>query len=83
MNPAPWIASAAAIGGLLVGVYVFVLRHDVSVVPLAVAVMTIAGTAREGSLAAYPGALAGAMAGVILMSIVAFVWFRALRKSHF
>jgi hypothetical protein len=81
MNLAPWIASAAAIGALLVAVYVLVLRHDVSLVPIAVAVMTIAGTLREGSAAAYPGALAGAIAGVIVMGLAAFWWFRALRKS--
>jgi hypothetical protein len=81
MNLAPWIASAAAIGALLAAVYVLVLRHDVSLVPLAVAVMTIGGTLREGSAAAYPGALAGAIAGVVVMGLAAWWWFRALRSS--
>ncbi len=80
MNLTPWLASAAAIGAVLVVAYVLVLRHDVSVVPLAVAVMTIAGTLREGWAAPFPGAVAGAIAGVILMGLAAFWWFRELRR---
>jgi hypothetical protein len=74
-----WIASAAAIGLIFVAAYVFVLRHDVSVVPIAATVMTIGGVLREGWAAAYPGALAGSIAGVVLMTIAAYLWFHALR----
>jgi hypothetical protein len=72
------IASAAVIGALLVGVYVGVLRHDISVVPFGVATMTAAGTLREGWLQAYPGALGGAIAAVVAVWVVAYWLFRAL-----
>jgi hypothetical protein len=74
----PLIASAAVIGALLAGVYVGVLRHDVSVVPFAVATMTAAGTLREGWLRAYPGALGGAIAAAVAIWVVAYWLFRAL-----
>ena len=79
---ARWIASAAAIGLLFAAAYVFVLRHDISVVPIAATVMTIGGVLREGWAAAYPGALAGAIVGVVTMAIAAYLWFEALRKSR-
>jgi hypothetical protein len=81
-NMLPLIASAAVIGALLAGVYVGVLRHDVSVVPFAVATLTAAGTLREGWLRAYPGALAGAIAAVVAIWVVAYWLFRALQGAN-
>jgi hypothetical protein len=81
-NMLPLIASAAVIGALLVGVYVGVLRHDVSVVPFAVATLTAAGTLREGWLRAYPGALGGAIAAVVAIWAAAYWLFRALNAPR-
>jgi hypothetical protein len=80
-NLLPWIVSAALIGALLVAMYVGVLRHDVSVVPFGVAVMTLAGTLREGWAQPYPAAFPGAIVAVIAMWAVAYWWFRALRQK--
>jgi hypothetical protein len=77
-NTVALIASAAVIGALLVGVYVGVLRHAISVVPFGVATMTAAATLREGWLQAYPGALGGAIVAVLAMWAVAYWMFRAL-----
>ena len=79
LNLVPWTASAVGVGALLAAAYVIVLRHDVSVVPIAAAVMTMAGALRDGSMRAYPGALSGTIAGVVVMGCVAYAWFRALR----
>ncbi len=81
-NMLPLIASAAVIGALLAGVYAGILRHDVSVVPFAVATMTAAGTLREGWLRAYPGALGGAIAAVVAIWVVAYWLFRALNAPR-
>src|SRR5262249_26155509 len=54
----PWAAFSAFAGAVLTAVYVVVLRQDASVVPIAAAVMTVAGTLHDGSARAYPGALA-------------------------
>ena len=79
-NLLPWVASAAIIGALLVAIYVAVLRHDVSVVPFGVAVMTLAGTLREGWLRPYHAALPGAIVAALGIGVVAYWWFRALRS---
>jgi hypothetical protein len=81
LNLTTWIFSAVLIGLLLTAAYVVVLRHDVSVVPIAAAVMTTMGTLREGWVRAYSGALAGAIVASILMAAVAFVSFCVLRAS--
>ena len=80
-NLAAWIVSAVLIGLLLTALYVIVLRHDISIVPIAVAVMTTMGTLREGWSRAYPGALAGSIVASVLMCAIGYAWFRVLRES--
>ncbi len=80
-NLIAWIVSAALIGLLLAGFYVIVLRHDVSIVPIAVAVMTTMGTLREGWSRAYAGALAGSIVASVLMCAIGYAWFRVLRDQ--
>jgi hypothetical protein len=79
---APWIASAAGIGLLLLAAYILVLRHDLSVVPVGVAAMTVAGVLREGWAATYPGALGGAIVGAIVIAALGYGGFRMLRASR-
>jgi len=64
----------------LTAAYIVVLRHDVSVVPIAAAVLTTMGTLREGWMRAYPGALTGAIVASAAMGVVAYVSFRVLRE---
>lgn len=75
-----WLASAAIAGTLFLALYLLVLRHDLSVVPLAAATMTLAGALREGSLQAYNGALAGSIAGGAVVIVIGYLWFSALRE---
>jgi hypothetical protein len=78
LNLATWAAFAAAIGVVFCAAYALVLRHDVSIVPIAAATMTGLGALREGLAGAYPAALAGSAVAVVAMSLMAWLWFRAL-----
>ena len=73
-NLAPWSAIAALSGVLLLAAYVALLRHDVRIVPIGIAVMTTAAALREGWARAYPGALVGAMVAIVLTWTVAYAW---------
>lgn len=76
-----WLAAGVAEGALLLAGYVFVLRHDLTLVPPAFAVTVILGAVREGVLGAYPGALAGSVVAVALVGLLALWWFRTLRAE--
>jgi hypothetical protein len=82
LNIGMWITAAIVIGLILIAVYVFVLRHDVSVIPLAAAVVATVGTLPEGLSRAYPGALPGALIAVAIMWLAAYAWFRTLSGPH-
>ncbi len=73
-----WIGMSVVIGLLFLVIYVVVLRHDVSLVPIAACVMTSLGALREGLAAAYPGSLVGAIVSVVAMVFVGVIWSRAL-----
>jgi hypothetical protein len=77
----PWIGSAAIVGGLFTLAYILVLRHDLSVIPIAIAAMTMVGAAREGWASAYPAALRGSLLSMALMWIIATWWSRALQRQ--
>ena len=78
LNLAAWAASAALIGGVLLAAYIVLLRHHIGIVPFAVALLTTAGTLREGWARAFPGALVGSLIGVVVMWLLAAAWFRSL-----
>jgi hypothetical protein len=82
LNIVVWLLSGVMVGLLLLAAYVFVLRHDVSVVPLAAAAVTTAGTLPEGFARPYPGALPGAVVAVALAWVVAYLWRRSLAGSR-
>jgi hypothetical protein len=73
-----WIGLTLVIGAIFLAVYVLVLRHDLSIVPIAAAVMTSLGALREGLAGAYPASLGGTFLSVVLMSLIGWTWFRAL-----
>jgi hypothetical protein len=81
LNLLTWVGFALAIGVLFLVAYVVVLRHDVSVVPVAVAAMTSLGALREGWAGAYPAAFGGAIVSVVVMWVIAAFWFRALTPT--
>jgi hypothetical protein len=73
-----WIGLTLLISSVFLAVYVLVLRHDASIVPIAAAVMTSLGALREGLAGAYPASLAGTLLSIVLMSVIGWTWFRAL-----
>jgi hypothetical protein len=76
----PWVASALLSGAMLFLAYVLVLRFELSVLPLAVGAMQILDLARSAVQQAYPGALAGALVGMVVVAALAWAWFAALRR---
>ena len=81
-NSIGWLMALAALGAALILAYVTVLRFDLSMVPLAVATMTAAGTLARGAGRAYPGALAGSVIGAVLAFAFGWWCFGAVRKAR-
>ena len=65
-----WLGTAATSAALMVTVYVFVLRHDLTVLPLVLGVSVATGTLADGFPRSYPGALpADGLAAVTLVTV--------------
>jgi hypothetical protein len=86
MNPGPepalWAVSGTVTGLLMLAAYVFVLRLDITLTPVAVAVMVILGRVPEGLHRAYPGALPGTALGIVVIAIISWWWFNELRRER-
>lgn len=78
----PWIASGIIMGAALVVAYATALRADLTMVPIVLGTMAVAGVIGRGLLRPFPGALPGALAGAILLSLVAWWVFRTLRRAR-
>jgi hypothetical protein len=44
--------------------------------------MIAAGAIARGAQGAFPGALAGSLAAALLLAVVSWFWFRALRRAQ-
>ncbi len=73
-----WLAAGVLVGAGLWAAYFWVLRFDLSLLPVAVGAFAALEALREGLAGAYPGALAGSVAGIVLVGIVASFWHRSL-----
>jgi len=73
-----WLVMGALLGAGMWAAYVWVLRFDFSLVPPAVATLSIAGSVSRAMGNAYPGALAGSVLAVVLVIPVALWWHRSL-----
>ena len=69
-----WLATGLATGVVLWLSYVFVVRSQPAVVPIAVGTMAILSLARGAQLAAYPGAAVGAALAVVLLGALSVWW---------
>jgi hypothetical protein len=76
-----WLVAGTVVGLLLLLAYRFVVSHQLALVLPAVAAMMILGLAREATFVAYPGALAGSLLAILLVSGMAFCWYSSLRSS--
>jgi hypothetical protein len=77
-----WLLGALAMAIALIATYVTVLRYDLSMVPLAVGTMTAAGALARAAERAYPGALAGGLAGAGVALVLGWWWFTAMRRAR-
>ena len=75
---ASWAVVGLLAGGLLLAVYVRILRDRPALAVLAAAAMTVPGVLDRGLDQAYGGALPGALLGAVLVSGVAWIWFERL-----
>jgi hypothetical protein len=86
MNSGPelalWAVSGTVTGLLLLAAYVFVLRFDITLAPVAVAVMVILGRVPEGLHRAFPGSLLGTALGIVLIAMISWWWFNELRRER-
>ncbi len=76
-----WLLSGCVRGLILILLYIFALRIQLSWIPVIAAIPAILSTIQEGIMQAWPGALTAAILGSILIAIVAEIWSSRLSKS--
>jgi len=80
-----WLDTAAANSDLMLIVYVLVLRHDLTVLPLTLGISAATGAPANGIPQAYPGALpAGVLAAGMLVPVGWWLTgrFRPIAAAH-
>jgi hypothetical protein len=79
----PSFAGAGVIAGvILLAAYVFVLRFNLALTPIAIGMITILGTLKQGLYQALPSAMPGALLASVLIGLFAFYWFTKLAQAH-
>jgi membrane protease YdiL (CAAX protease family) len=77
-----WLLSGLAMGLILLLAYIFVLRFHLALVPLAAGAITVLAALKQGLYQAVPAALPGALIATVLISFVAFYWFKQLSQEQ-
>jgi Type II CAAX prenyl endopeptidase Rce1-like len=77
-----WVLGGVVTAAALVIAYATMLRFDLTMTPMALAIMIAVSALARGVQRPFPGALAGAFAGALLAVIVGWWWFRALRRAR-
>ena len=77
-----WASAGAITAAAFAILYIGLLRFDITLVPLALAVMSAIGVLARGAERAYPGALAGSVLGAVALGLAGWFWFRALRTTR-
>jgi hypothetical protein len=77
-----WLLSGLLAGAALLAAYVFVLRFNLGLVPLAVALVTVLGELKQGIAQPIPAALPGALIAMVLAGFFAFYWFKQLQQER-
>jgi membrane protease YdiL (CAAX protease family) len=77
-----WLLAGVVTAVALLVCYTTAVRFDLTIVPLALGVMTAVGALARGAQRAYPGALIGSAAGALLVVALGWWWFRALRRAR-
>ncbi len=76
-----WAAAGVITAAALVILYVGLLRFDITLVPLALAVMAAIGQIARGADRAYPGALLGSVLAAVALLLLGWWWFSLLRSG--
>src|SRR5262249_8264579 len=71
-----WLVAGLATGAVLMLAYFVAFRHHPAVVIPAVAAAGVLSTLRDGLQRPYPTALAGGIAGAVLVAAAAWAWYR-------
>jgi hypothetical protein len=77
-----WAVAGVIMAGALAVLYIGLLRFDITLVPLALAVMSAIGILARGAERPFPGALAGAIMAAAALVLLGWWWFLALRTSR-
>ena len=77
-----WVAAGLLGGVLLLGAWLWVLRHRPALVVLAAAAMTVPDILDSGWDRAYGGALPGSLLGAAVVSLIAWRWFTHLTSPR-
>jgi len=75
------LAGLVSAAGLLAA-FVTLLRADLTMVPLTLGTMMAIGVLAGGAQRPFPGALAGSILAAIVLGVVSWWWFRALRRAR-
>lgn len=75
-----WLLSGLLMGVLLLLAYVFVLRFNLTLVPLAVSVMILLGEVKQGIAQPIPAALPGALIAIVSTALFALYWQKKLAQ---
>jgi hypothetical protein len=78
---ADWLISGAVLAAAIVAGYLFIFRHYLSLVPLAVGGIVVMNLARQAAFNAYPFAWAGYVSAVVLVVGAAYAWCRVLNAG--
>jgi hypothetical protein len=78
---AGWALGGALIAAALVAAYVWLLRADLTLVPLALGTMMAVGTLARYVPQPFPGAAIGAVLGAFILLLAGWCVFRALRAA--
>ena len=78
-----WLISGLATGVILMLAYMLVFRHQPQLMIIAVAILTILSTLRDGLQRPIPGALAGSIVAAALIALTASVWYKGYVWERF
>ena len=66
----------------LLVIFITLLRADLTMVPVTLGTMMAIGVLAGGAARPFPGALAGSILAAMLLGVVSWWWFRALRRAR-